>query len=152
MAAAAAAGAAAGGGFVGERRKLFVGGIPTSAQEAELRGHFGQYGAVRSVIVMRDKETGHGRGFGFVEFEEEEDAARALGDGEHPRHLICGRVVSFFFFAFLGLIRSTTLCSLCFACPLPRLFTYMWWRLENARCVICRRKLGAWCFFFLKIY
>lgn len=98
MAAAAAAGAAAGGGFVGERRKLFVGGIPTSAQEAELRGHFGQYGAVRSVIVMRDKETGHGRGFGFVEFEEEEDAARALGDGEHPRHLICGRVVSFFFF------------------------------------------------------
>lgn len=94
----AAAAAAAGGGFVGERRKLFVGGIPTSAQEAELRGHFGQYGAVRSVIVMRDKETGHGRGFGFVEFEEEEDAARALGDGEHPRHLICGRVVSFFFF------------------------------------------------------
>uniref|UniRef100_A0A0E0E751 RRM domain-containing protein n=1 Tax=Oryza meridionalis TaxID=40149 RepID=A0A0E0E751_9ORYZ len=90
---AAAAAAAAGGGFVGERRKLFVGGIPTSAQEAELRGHFGQYGAVRSVIVMRDKETGHGRGFGFVEFEEEEDAARALGDGEHPRHLICGRVV-----------------------------------------------------------
>uniref|UniRef100_J3MIA6 RRM domain-containing protein n=1 Tax=Oryza brachyantha TaxID=4533 RepID=J3MIA6_ORYBR len=58
--------------------------------EAELRGHFSQFGAVRSVIVMRDKETGQGRGFGFVEFEEEDAAGNALGE---PRHLICGRLV-----------------------------------------------------------
>uniref|UniRef100_A0A0D9WV41 RRM domain-containing protein n=1 Tax=Leersia perrieri TaxID=77586 RepID=A0A0D9WV41_9ORYZ len=79
--------------FVGEKRKLFVGGIPTSAQEAELRGHFSRYGVVRSAIVMRDKETGHGRGFGFVEFEQEEDAARALGDGQQPQHYIGNRLV-----------------------------------------------------------
>ncbi|KAL5197114.1 hypothetical protein ABZP36_000626 [Zizania latifolia] len=77
----------------GERRKLFVGGIPISSQEAELRGHFSRFGAVRSVVVMRDKETGQGRGFGFVEFEEEDAAVKALGDGMQPRHFICGRLV-----------------------------------------------------------
>ncbi|CAM0905262.1 unnamed protein product [Alopecurus aequalis] len=77
----------------GESRKLFVGGIPASAQELELRGHFARFGAVRSIVVMRDKETGHGRGFGFVEFDDEEAAAKALGDGERPRHFICGRLV-----------------------------------------------------------
>lgn len=78
----------------GESRKLFVGGIPSSAQETELRGHFARFGAVRSIVVMRDKESGHGRGFGFVEFEDEEAAAMALGDGERPKHFICGRLVS----------------------------------------------------------
>ncbi|VAH31156.1 hypothetical protein VPH35_021174 [Triticum aestivum] len=77
----------------GESRKLFVGGIPSSAQETELRGHFARFGAVRSIVVMRDKESGHGRGFGFVEFEDEEAAAKALGDGERPKHFICGRLV-----------------------------------------------------------
>ncbi|KAL5198113.1 hypothetical protein ABZP36_001625 [Zizania latifolia] len=89
----AVAAAAAEGDFVGERRKLFVGGIPTLAQEAEMRGHFSRFGPVRSVVVMRDKETGQGRGFGFVEFEEEDAAAKALGDGVQPRHFICGRLV-----------------------------------------------------------
>jgi RNA-binding protein Musashi len=100
MAAAAAQG---GGGeeaaaAVGESRKLFVGGIPSGAQEGELREHFARFGEVRSVIVMRDRETGHGRGFGFVEFEDEADAAAALGDGSKPAHLICGRMVSEFRF------------------------------------------------------
>ncbi|RCV09393.1 hypothetical protein SETIT_2G024200v2 [Setaria italica] len=80
-------------GAAGESRKLFVGGIPSGAQEGELREHFARYGEVRSVIVMRDRETGHGRGFGFVEFEDEADAAAALGDGDKPRHFICGRMV-----------------------------------------------------------
>ncbi|KAF8714007.1 hypothetical protein HU200_027998 [Digitaria exilis] len=77
----------------GETRKLFVGGVPSSAQEAELRAHFARFGEVRSVVVMRDRETGHGRGFGFVEFEDEAAAAAALGDGDKPRHFICGRMV-----------------------------------------------------------
>ncbi|XP_062187058.1 heterogeneous nuclear ribonucleoprotein 1-like [Phragmites australis] len=78
---------------VGESRKLFVGGIPAAAQEAELRAHFARFGVVRTAVVMRDRETGHGRGFGFVEFEEEAAAASALGDGDRPRHFICGRLV-----------------------------------------------------------
>lgn len=87
--------AAAGGEEeAGESRKLFVGGIPAGAQEPELRAHFSRFGEVRSVIVMRDRETGHGRGFGFVEFEEEAAAGTALGDGEKLKHFLCGRMVS----------------------------------------------------------
>ncbi|KAL6647792.1 hypothetical protein ACP70R_015229 [Stipagrostis hirtigluma subsp. patula] len=98
MAAAAAAAPAQGGApeaeeAQGESRKLFVGGIPAGAQEEEMRAHFARFGEVRSVVVMRDRETGHGRGFGFVEFEDEGAAARALGDGDKPRHIICGRTV-----------------------------------------------------------
>jgi RNA-binding protein Musashi len=95
MAAAAAAAADEVGEVApGESRKLFVGGIPSSAQDVELRGHFARFGAVRSMVLMRDKETGHSRGFGFVEFDDEEAADKALGDGENPKHFICGRLVS----------------------------------------------------------
>ncbi|GJN10367.1 hypothetical protein PR202_ga28455 [Eleusine coracana subsp. coracana] len=80
-----------------ETRKLFVGGVPSAAQEADLLQYFARFGDVRSVMVMRDRETGHGRGFGFVEFEAEDAAARALGDGDTPRHYICGRQVRFEF-------------------------------------------------------
>jgi len=86
---AAAAGPAAAAGEeeeAGESRKLFVGGIPAGAQEPELRAHFARFGEVRSVIVMRDRETGHGRGFGFVEFEDEAAAAAALDSKESDRH------------------------------------------------------------------
>lgn len=78
-----------------ESRKLFVGGIPAGAQEADLRAHFARFGEVRSVVVMRDRETGHGRGFGFVEFEDKAAAAAAaaLGDADRPRHFLCGRAV-----------------------------------------------------------
>ncbi|KAK1593087.1 hypothetical protein QYE76_059232 [Lolium multiflorum] len=94
MAAAAAATAEEVGEVApGESRKLFVGGIPSSAQDVELRGHFARFGAVRSMVLMRDKETGHSRGFGFVEFDDEEAADKALGDGENPKHFICGRLV-----------------------------------------------------------
>jgi RNA-binding protein Musashi len=78
-----------------EARKLFVGGVPSAATEADLIEYFARFGEVRSAMVMRDRETGHGRGFAFVEFQAEDAAARALGDGDQPRHYICGRQVSF---------------------------------------------------------
>jgi hypothetical protein len=78
-----------------EARKLFVGGVPSAATEADLIEYFARFGEVRSAMVMRDRETGHCRGFAFVEFEAEDAAARALGDGDQPRHYICGRQVGF---------------------------------------------------------
>ncbi len=59
-------------------RKLYVGNLPYSTNEDELQGLFGEVGAVESVNVMRDRETGRARGFAFVEMATEEDAQNAI--------------------------------------------------------------------------
>jgi RNA-binding protein Musashi len=55
---------------------LFVGGLAFSTTEAELMAYFQNYGKVENTIVMRDRATGRGRGFGFVlvSFKDEEGA------------------------------------------------------------------------------
>jgi RNA recognition motif-containing protein len=63
------------GVFVG--KKLYVGNLPFSATEEELRGVFEKHGGVSSVNVITDRETGRPRGFAFVEFEDESAAERA---------------------------------------------------------------------------
>jgi RNA recognition motif-containing protein len=64
-------------------KKLYVGNLPYTATEEELRSLFEQHGATTSVAVIMDRETGRSRGFGFVEFETEEaaEAARNALDG-----------------------------------------------------------------------
>ena len=59
-------------------RKIFVGNLPFSMGEAELRELFEQKGAVDSVTVMRDVDTGRSRGFAFVEMASEESARKAI--------------------------------------------------------------------------
>jgi RNA recognition motif-containing protein len=46
---------------------LYVGNLPFSATEAELRGLFEQHGTVEGVKIISDRETGRPRGFGFVD-------------------------------------------------------------------------------------
>jgi RNA recognition motif-containing protein len=46
---------------------LYVGNLPFSATEAELRSLFEQHGQVDSVKLVNDRETGRPRGFGFVD-------------------------------------------------------------------------------------
>jgi RNA recognition motif-containing protein len=46
---------------------LYVGNLPFSTDEAELRSLFEQHGSVESAKVISDRETGRSRGFGFVE-------------------------------------------------------------------------------------
>ena len=46
---------------------IYVGNLPYSATEDELRELFGAYGEVSRVQLMTDRETGRARGFGFVE-------------------------------------------------------------------------------------
>ena len=60
-------------------KKLFVGNLPFSAGEGELEAAFAVHGSVVSVVVIRDRETGRSRGFGFVEMESEEMAEAAAG-------------------------------------------------------------------------
>jgi len=59
-------------------KKLYVGHLPWKATEADVEALFGNYGALASVTVLmeRDDPT-RSRGFGFVEFETEEDALAA---------------------------------------------------------------------------
>lgn len=48
---------------------IYVGNLPFSVSEDELRSLFEQHGEVQSVKLINDRETGRPRGFGFVEME-----------------------------------------------------------------------------------
>jgi RNA recognition motif-containing protein len=58
--------------------KLYVGNLNYNTTESELNELFGQYGQVTSVAVITDRETGRAKGFGFVEFANDEDAKAAI--------------------------------------------------------------------------
>ena len=60
--------------------RLYVGNIPFSAGEDELRELFTPFGEVESVHVVTDRATGRPRGFAFVEKVSEEDAQKAIGE------------------------------------------------------------------------
>jgi RNA recognition motif-containing protein len=62
-------------------KKIYIGNLPFSSTEADLKDVFGRHGAVDSVNIITDRETGRPRGFAFVEMEEASaagDAIRAL--------------------------------------------------------------------------
>jgi RNA recognition motif-containing protein len=52
-------------------KKIYVGNLPWSAGEAEVREFFSAFGEVHSVAVITDRETGRSRGFGFVEMDDD---------------------------------------------------------------------------------
>ncbi|EFI35715.1 RNP-1 like RNA-binding protein [Desulfonatronospira thiodismutans ASO3-1] len=54
---------------------LYVGNLPWSTTEAQLRDLFAEYGEVSSAKIIEDRETGRSRGFGFVEMENGADEA-----------------------------------------------------------------------------
>ncbi len=60
-------------------KKLYVGNIPYSTTEEELRAFFEQAGLqVASVTLIRDRMTGNPKGFGFVETNSEDEARAAI--------------------------------------------------------------------------
>ncbi len=58
--------------------KLYVGGLPYAATEAQVNTLFAAHGTVESARVMTDKFTGQSRGFGFVEMSTPEEAQAAI--------------------------------------------------------------------------
>lgn len=58
-------------------KSLYVGNLPWSATEEEVRSLFAPHGNVNSVKLVSDRETGRARGFGFVEMDDA-DAASAV--------------------------------------------------------------------------
>jgi len=62
-------------------KRLYVGNLPFTSTEGDLKELFGRYGSVENVAVITDRETGRARGFAFVEMAEAsaaDDAIRAL--------------------------------------------------------------------------
>lgn len=59
-------------------KKLYVGGIPFSFDNAELEKLFSESGTVVSAKVIIDRETGRSKGFGFVEMSSAEEAQQAI--------------------------------------------------------------------------
>ena len=57
--------------------KLYVGNLNYQTQEEDLRSLFAQYGEIASINVVMDRDTGRSRGFGFVEFADDEMAKAA---------------------------------------------------------------------------
>ena len=51
-------------------KRLYVGNLPFTATEEEIRTMFSAYGTVDSVELPMDRDTGRPRGFGFVQMEE----------------------------------------------------------------------------------
>jgi len=56
-------------------KRIYVGNLPWSATEDDVRDHFAAHGEVHSVALITDRETGRPRGFGFIEMDD--DAAQA---------------------------------------------------------------------------
>ena len=65
-------------------KKMYVGNLPFSSTEDDLRDLFSQYGEVQSANIIYDRETGRSRGFGFVEMAEEsaDSAIESLNGNE----------------------------------------------------------------------
>ncbi len=58
--------------------KLYVGNLPYSTTEDELRNLFSQAGTVSSVAVVKDRDTGQSKGFAFVEMSSQVEAEKAI--------------------------------------------------------------------------
>ncbi|BBB32706.1 conserved hypothetical protein [Thermotomaculum hydrothermale] len=59
-------------------QSIYVGNLPYSTREEELREVFEAHGNVENVKIIRDRETGRSRGFGFVEMSTEEETNAAI--------------------------------------------------------------------------
>ncbi len=59
-------------------KKLFVGNIPHSTTEAELRTLFEPHGAIQQVSIVTERDTGRSRGFAFVEMTDSGEAEKAI--------------------------------------------------------------------------
>lgn len=59
-------------------KKLFVGSLPWETTDQELQDLFSKYGQVSRANVVKDRDTGRSRGFGFVEMDNDAEADEAM--------------------------------------------------------------------------
>lgn len=80
----------AGKGMEMDHGKLFVGGISWQTNEDGLLEYFSKYGEVVEAVIMKDRNTGRARGFGFIIFADPAVAERVVME----KHTIDGRMVT----------------------------------------------------------
>ncbi|MBU6239656.1 MAG: RNA-binding protein [Planctomycetes bacterium] len=66
--------------------KLYVGNLTYGVTDETLGQLFSQFGAVRSAQVIKDRDTGRSKGFGFVEMENAQDAQNAIDNLHDTKH------------------------------------------------------------------
>lgn len=59
-------------------KNLYVGNLPHSTTEGELRDLFEAHGAVEKITLVTDRDTGRSRGFGFVEMTNASESDKAI--------------------------------------------------------------------------
>lgn len=59
-------------------KRLFVGGLPYTTTDQELKDFFSSVGEVSSATVIVDKYTSQGKGFGFIEYADDANADKAI--------------------------------------------------------------------------
>ena len=60
--------------------KIYVGNLNFDTEESDLRKHFEEHGAVDSVAIITDRDTGRSKGFGFVEMSDDTQAQAAIDE------------------------------------------------------------------------
>jgi RNA recognition motif-containing protein len=63
-------------------KKLFIGSLAWGTTDDTLREFFAQFGTVASASVVTERDSGRSRGFGFVEFEDDAEADKAIAEGD----------------------------------------------------------------------
>ncbi|MDZ7796434.1 MAG: RNA-binding protein [Candidatus Marinimicrobia bacterium] len=59
---------------------IYVGNLSYETTEEDLREMFGEFGAVSSVNIIKDRVSGNSKGFGFVEMDDEEAGQKAIDE------------------------------------------------------------------------
>jgi RNA recognition motif-containing protein len=61
-----------------QQNKLYVGNLPYTVNDAQLRDLFAQYGEIQELALVMDRDTGRPKGFAFVTFATQQAAESAL--------------------------------------------------------------------------
>lgn len=75
-------------------RKLFVGGLPQDAKEADIKEHFSKFGEIDSVNLKTDPSSGRSRGFAFVVFKTTEGLEGAVANNGAESHVVKSKKVA----------------------------------------------------------
>ena len=58
--------------------KLFIGGISFNTTESKLNDAFATFGAIEDLVIIKDRDTGRSKGFGFITFATQQSAEEAI--------------------------------------------------------------------------